>query len=613
MRIETKNLILTLVVFAQLFIFPVVHRVVAQTPYDLPNDNSSCPGSCRQIPWSAGSDQWNGGTLPVYTPVTCTGLAGNGTTDDGSAIQACINRLSSGQAAFVPAGTYYINSSISLKSNTALRGAQSAVSPWLPNVNSSETTFKMGTGGSISIGATSSSDRGSQIPMSSGYTKGSTSLTLSSVSGVSVGTWLILSENADSAIPVSATGQDGACSWCGQDDGVHLMSQFTQVTAVSGNTVTISRPMYYTFKSTLSPVARPFTFSITKAGIENIRIDQSGANKGASSIIFMGDALFSWVKGVETYMGGGSSGSAHVHIGWSHGAEIRDSYFHYGYAFASGANYGVHIEWANSDHKIENNIVRVVRHGFVHEGGGAGDAFLYNYSDDIHEDDLSYLGASLINHGAHPYMNLYEGNIFSHLIADYYWGTSSHNVLFRNWLWGDESVPSASEWLYPAGALTKPSWAFTPVEVWTNQHYYSLVGNVLGVTGKWQNPNWTSYNLLNNATASGSAMYNYGYQFNSSGGADAAAYSTSINHGNWDYKTQGVAYWDGGTNHSLKNSMYYSSKPAFFGSCAWPAFGPDLASVTNTLPAKARFEGATSCNGVAQIPSAPTNLQAIPR
>jgi hypothetical protein len=172
----------------------------------------------------------------------------------------------------------------------------------------------------------------------------------------------------------------------------------------------------------------------------------------------------------------------------------------------------------------------------------------------------------------------------------------------------------SSEWLYPAGALTKPSWAFRPIEIWTNQHYFSLVGNVLGVTGKWQNPTWSSYSILNNASNSNDAIYNYGYQFNSSGGADSAAYSTSINHGNWDYKTQGVAYWDGGSNHVLKASMYYSSKPAFFGSCAWPAFGPDLAPVANTLPAKDRFEGGTSCiqNG-GQIPAPPTNLQATPK
>jgi len=593
--------------------------LLAQTPYDLPNDNTNCPGQCRQIPWLAGSDQWNGGSLPLYTQDSaCSGLHGDGVTDDGPAINSCISTAASGHAVYVPAGVYYINTPVTMKSNVALRGAKPTGPPFLPNADGTATTFKLGSGsngsnGTINFGTGSSGARGSQIPITSGYTKGSTQLVLASISGISVGTWIILSENADTSIPVSSNGEDGACTWCGQDDGTHLMNQFVQVTAINANgcgstCVTISRPMYYTYQSSLNPVARSLAFEVSKAGIENIRIDSSGDDHGANSIIFTGNALFCWVSGVETYMGGSSSGSAHIHVGWSHGMEIRDSYLHYGFGFDSGQNYGIHIMWANSDHKIENNIVRVVRHGIVHEGGGAGDAILYNYMDDIHESDMTYLGASLINHGAHPYMNLFEGNIFSHLIADYYWGTSSHNILFRNWLWGDESTPSASEWLYPAGALSKPNWGFQPIEIWTNQHYYSLVGNVLGVTGEWENPTWSSYLLLNNATDPSNAIYNYGYLFNSSGGADTAAYSTSINHGNYDFKTGGVAYWDGGSNHTLKPSMYYSSKPSFFGSCVWPAFGFDLNPITNTLPAKARYESNSACTVGVVAP--PTGLTA---
>jgi len=169
-------------------------------------------------------------------------------------------------------------------------------------------------------------------------------------------------------------------------------------------------------------------------------------------------------------------------------------------------------------------------------------------------------------------------------------------------------MPLASEWLYPTGALTKPTWAFRPVEIWTGQHYYSLVGNVLGVAGKWQNPNWSGYATLTSGCG-GSAIYNYGCDFNSGANPDAAAYSTSINHGNYDLKNNGVAYWDGGSNHALKKSMYYNSTPAFFGSCSWPVFGPDLNPIINTLPAKARFEGSTACSGsTSTAPAAPTSL-----
>src|ERR1035438_8050342 len=83
---------------APFFVFAIVvclaallgQRLMAQS-YSLPNDNTSCPGNCRVVPWQAGSDLWNGGTLPNYPSVNCTGLAGNGTTNDGPALQACIN------------------------------------------------------------------------------------------------------------------------------------------------------------------------------------------------------------------------------------------------------------------------------------------------------------------------------------------------------------------------------------------------------------------------------------------------------------------------------------------------------------------------------------------
>src|SRR5262249_37146435 len=42
--------------------------------YDVPNNDTDCPANCRQIPWKAGSDLWNTGTLPMYTAVPCSGL-----------------------------------------------------------------------------------------------------------------------------------------------------------------------------------------------------------------------------------------------------------------------------------------------------------------------------------------------------------------------------------------------------------------------------------------------------------------------------------------------------------------------------------------------------------
>ena len=589
----------------------LVGHLVAQTPYDLPNDNAGCPGNCRQIPWQTGSDLWNAGTLPNYSSVTCSGLAGNGTTNDGPAIQSCINAASSGAAVSIPAGTYYINSTLRLKSNVVLRGAKPSGLPFLPTADVTATTFVLGPNGSFttqnfSSTNTSSLDPGTTYAVKSpGYAlsgapkKGDTTITISTGS-LTAGQWIAVFADNDPTL-VSVIGEDGTCQWCGDNTGFDVMQQIVQVTSVSGSTATLSRPLYYTLYT--NPEYRKYTFGTQKAGFENFRVN-AASDIGASQIILLQGCLYCWVKGVETYNTGTSSGSAHIELDYSYGNEIRDNYVHDGRSSASGANYGVYFQFINSDHKVENNITRHNRHGIIYQGGGSGIAVLYNYIDDLYTDDLTYLGSARTSHGAHPYMNLWEGNIASHVTADDFWGSSSHFVFFRNWLWGDETgtgVPS-----FP------PNSGFDAIDLYPMQTYYSFVGNVLGITGK--HTNWADATLRGfNEYASASAPIVYSYA--GASGSIPSSNTTSLNHGNYDYKTNGVAYWEGGPNHALKASMYYTSKPAFFGACVWPGIGPDITPITNQMPAKARYEGDKSCNSgssPATTPAPPTALTASP-
>jgi len=315
--------------------------------------------------------------------------------------------------------------------------------------------------------------------------------------------------------------------------------------------------------------------------------------------------MLCWVKDVETFDTPDVAKAYPIFIEYSYGAEVRDSYFHFGQVNQSDRNYGIGIFGPNSDLKIENNIYRENRHSTSQEGGGSGNVFLYNYIDDDWTNDLTYLGSARTNHGAHPYMTLWEGNVISHLLADNIWGTSSHQVLFRNWLWGDETGN------FTGYDSTHPDYGFAALEISTQQHYYSAVGNVLGnpnLHTTWSNANLFSANCSWNPTRSQPTVYGLGCLGGYGGTYDAAVRSTTILHGNYDYKTNGVAFWDGGANHALKNSMYYTSKPAFFGNCNWPAFGPDLNPMTRTLPAKARYDGNPVCDSSL---SAPTNLRII--
>jgi len=583
--------------------------LVAQTAYDLPNVNTGCPASCRQISWKAGSDLWNGGTLPNYTSVTCSGLAGNGTTDDGPAIQSCINAASPGTAVFVPAGTYLINSKVRLKSNVVLRGAKPSGTPFLPTADASATTFNLGSNGQLTTQNFSFSNSSNLNPptsyannvpgfaLSGAPKKGDTTLTVSSGSP-SAGSWISVFADNDPSL-VNSNGSDGLCQWCGDATGYRVMQQIVPVTSVSGSTLTLGRPLYYTLYN--HPEYRIYNFPTQKAGFENFRANATG-DIGSSQIILLQGCLYCWVKGVETYDTGSSSGSAHIETDFSYGAEIRDNYVHSGRSSASGANYGIYFQFINSDHKVENNIMRNNRHSLIWQGGGSGIVALYNYIDDDYTDDLTYLGSARTAHGAHPYMNLLEGNVVSHITADNYWGTSSHFVFFRNWIWGDETGTGVPR--FP------PSSGYDAVDVWDLNSYYSFVGNVLGMTGK--HTTWSAATLRSSCSV-GSCGYDspnapsvYSYGLASSGIPSPG--TTSINNGNWDYKTQGVAYWEGGsTNNTLRKSMYYSSAPNFFSGYTWPPFGPEGNPTINTIPAQARFAG-TGMTGTG--PAAPTNLAA---
>jgi hypothetical protein len=604
--------------------------------YVLPNANSGCPSNCRQIPWVTGSDIWNSGTLPVYTGVTCTGLHNNGSTDDGAVIQACINALSTNQCAVIPAGTnYYINSTVALKSHTCVRGAQAEGGPpFLPTAQSGETRLILGSSGqlttqdfSFTSGSLTPATNYNTLPSTYTLTgtpqKGDTSLTIGSGS-VSIGTWIIVYGNDDPSL-VTTTGEDGHCNWCGMNTGFYAQAQIVQVTGFTsgsggaGSVVTISKPLYYTPDVTSRVVAGPdgsgtvtepagpkytiINFGTVQAGYEDLRISGAVHDIGSTQIILMQGCLECWVKNIETYDTGSNSESAHVELQMSYGNEVRDSAFHDERSGASGSGYGFYTQFTNTDHKIENNIFYHNRHWIVFQGGGSGYAVLYNYADDGYTDDLTYFASGRTSHGAHPFSNLFEGNIVMHLTADDFSGTSSHDVLFRNWFRGGEPNTDLGSGTIPS---FPPAEGFDAIDLYPGQTYYSFVDNVLGnpglgsgISGTWSAATVSGFDEY--AVPATPLVYSYGGVL----GSTASSATTIIRQGNYDYKTLGVAYNDGGTGYSYQPSYYYSSKPSFLGTCAFPAQGSDLSTKGSLSQAAYQRAMSGSC-GLA--PSPPTGL-----
>ena len=143
--------------------------------------------------------------------------------------------------------------------------------------------------------------------------------------------WIIVGEKQGDTDPVVTwNGGYGNCTWCGETDNTaYVMTQIVQVTSVSGNTIGISRPLYYTFKSSLSPNIMKLTIPTQKAGIESIKLWGS-TNSRSNPHIDIDGCAFCWLKDVETYNTPDVAKAYPILMQYSYGNEVRDSYFHYG-------------------------------------------------------------------------------------------------------------------------------------------------------------------------------------------------------------------------------------------------------------------------------------------
>ena len=74
---------------------------------------------------------------------------------------------------------------------------------------------------------------------------------------------------------------------------------------------------------------------------------------------------------------------------------------------------------------------------------------------------------------------------------------------------------------------------------------------------------------------------------------DPLTLSTVIRDGNFDYLTNSVHWHNTPAGFTIPNSMYLSSKPAFFGTYTWPWVDATGATKLYVLPAKARYDAGT--------------------
>lgn len=515
----------------------------------------------RSISWNAGVE----GGIPLRTTICADvttppyNAASDGSADATAAIQSAIDDCPSGQVVLVPAGSYRLEGRLNIRKGITLRGA-----------GPQATSLQLYVGSDIYIGGVWTNS-GAVTQVLAGSSKGYTSLTVDDSSAFSTGEYIFVDQLNDASFVDS-----GDCTWNGRDGNSRALRQLVKIVGRAGNSLSIDPPLYYDFDAAFEPeIIELSHWVVERAGIEDLKLDRIAAPAGQGRNIEMTACANCWISNVESDKVYGR----HFWLNRCAHCEVRDSFVHHAFSYCSGGiAYGIVLADGTSDTLVENNIAYYLNNPISNESVGAGNVVAYNYTDEAwncDEPDTDWLMADLsLNHCAHNYMTLVEGNQISQISADAFHGSSSHLVLLRN---------HADAW-HP----TPRSSHLIAVDLHAGNRYISAIGNVLGQPGLPGDYEWSAV-----ACANGPAAYKLGYNSDgdcSPGGNDPEVASTLLRHGNLEYFTGSVAWEPSIADHDLPDSYYLSGKPSFFGSLPWPAFGSDRSPAIGVLPARFCFE-----------------------
>ena len=551
----------------------------------------------RMIDWS-NAGVWVDGIkgIPNY-PVGVTAappayaVDPTGTSDSQGGIQAAINACPAGSAVYLPAGTYQVGGRINLRTGVSLRGEGPGVTTIVLTASGAgfyaDTPRPGGLGAMLMDPGPGPDANNRSGPIASGYSKGSTTVVVSSAlsANLNPGNTVLINQLNDPGF-VTHNGYAGDCTWAG-GSGLRALGEVKMVASKSGTSITFTRPLYHEYKSSLEPKliilsgADPTRHS---TGVEDLTID---GNAVASRCVEFSVAANCWVKTVEFK----NWVSYAVSLTWSAlGIEVTNCYFHDAAYFGGSGGYGVRIVGNSTDNYIYNNIYKWVHVGVaIGSSGGTANVVAYNYVHSTNHYQSSWPIPGFGTHGAHTLMNLFEGNIDGRIVLDGYWGTGSHATVFRNWFTGDNNNPSVT--------MNKIA-----VEVERLNQYSSLIGNVLGFNGMTGGYEIGVDGVFDTGIGD-FFIWKIGFPGASQDMSrrHQSTIDTLIRHGNHDYITNSTRWDPNISDRSIPASYYLSSKPAWFGSLDWPAIGPDVAGYVINTPSKLRWDTYISSGNLSNL------------
>ena len=356
-----------------------------------------------------------------------------------------------------------------------------------------------------------------------------------------------------------------------------------EVAGKSGNTLTLSSPLHWTFTTRFQAQLVPLSPQPTKyAGLEDLRV--TGAGNSGVNVQY---AAYSWIKGVETDTVDG----VHIVLAGTYRFVLRDSYAHHSVRYSyGGMSYGYSLEWQTSDTLVENNIVSYMNKPIQFRASGGGNVIAYNYVDDSwSQPDSSgnfwFQEVSIDSHCSFSHMELVEGNYAPHMGVAATHGNAGYLTYFRN------QGTSRFRTIALTGASAPGNQA--AIQLDARMLGMNVVGNVLGAPGLAG----AAYETTGPSTCTNRVPFIYRFNYESETGyctfpspVDTQTTSTVLRHGNFDYVTNGVLWDPAVSSQTLPPSLYLTGKPAFFGSSTWPWVDPTGTTKVSTLPAKVRFD-----------------------
>lgn len=514
----------------------------------------------RVIAWAPGVP----GGIPSRTTICYTDT---GALDSVATLNTQIAACAVGQVVQLLPGTYTLSAKLTIAKGVTVRGISKAGTIF--NCTVSDNCVQMGNFPSAP----------SAVGVSGSPAKGATSLTLASVAGLAVNDYVVIDQVNDGTEVVNTGTTDGSEPCRSGSSGMRCLGQMTKITAINSLTISIDPPLHHGYAAAQLPQVWEVTGVTTGAGLESVTINRTNFPDSGGSNIRIVACSGCYVKDVAS----NSTEWWHVYIDRSIFSTVSSNDLFSGQSHAGGYAYGVVAYGFSTANLIENNYCNECRHSFVLEAGPSGNVFAYNYSVNEWQGagtGETWLATGLTTHGAHPSMNLFEGNTAGKIFADYAHGSASYNTAYRN------NVIRASAYT-GSGGITS---ARRAVAVAINNTGFNFVGNVLGVNGQ----SFTAYDPGQNRTSAGTYVYNFGYFDDGDTTAQtyAATLASTYLHGNFDWQSS-TQIWSGNSNHTLPNSLYTGSTPGFYntsGSCSWPPVNPANGSVS-TLPAAHRYGG----------------------